>query len=478
VNPPYSSRKQRGKPDKFPRMDLKIARRSFSPVLSLVLVTAGLAVLYYATARPALLRFNGESQQLRTHARRPADLLLEAGIPLGPNDALVPGNDTQLNWDGGRLPVVEFNQARPVVIVDQSSIEVVESWETSPANLIDNQLFPGDRLVVNGLPLRSDIPTHIRLRRAVPIRLQTDGRELLLHSAASTLGEALWENGIYLYEGDRLDPLPGTPVDGPIQAQLHRSIPVSIRVGGQEIRGRLAAETVGAGLNDVGLRLVGLDYAIPDTSQPIPSDGQIQLVRVREQVQMEQQPLSFDTIYQPLDSLKIDNQQIVQPGAYGVITNRIRVRSEDGVEVGRTLEGEWAAQDPTPQIIGYGTQIQVQTVATADGPLDYWRAVDMYATSYSPSRAGVSPDASNFGITASGKRLVKGLVAIDRSLIPFGTMMYVPGYGYAEAADTGGGVKGRWIDLGYEDDNWVSWSGNVTVYFLTPVPSSIVYVFP
>jgi 3D (Asp-Asp-Asp) domain-containing protein len=57
-------------------------------------------------------------------------------------------------------------------------------------------------------------------------------------------------------------------------------------------------------------------------------------------------------------------------------------------------------------------------------------------------------------------------------------MMYVPGYGYAEAADTGGGVKGRWIDLGYEDDNWVSWSGNVTVYFLTPVPSSIVYVFP
>ncbi len=459
-------------------MDLKIARRSFSPVLSLVLVTAGLAVLYYATARPALLRFNGESQQLRTHARRPADLLLEAGIVLGPNDALVPGNDTQLNWDGGRLPVVEFNQARPVVIVDQSSIEVVESSETSPANLIDNQLFPGDRLVVNGLPLRSDIPTHIRLRRAVPIRLQADGRELLLHSAASTLGEALWENGIYLYEGDRLDPLPDTPVDGPIQAQLHRSIPLSIRIGGQEIRGRSAAETVGAGLNDVGLQLAGLDYAIPDTSQPIPSDGQIQLVRVREQVQMEQQPLSFDTIYQPLDSLKIDNQQIVQPGAYGVITNRIRVRSEDGVEVGRTLEGEWIAQDPTSQIIGYGTQIQIQSVATADGPLDYWRAVDMYATSYSPSRAGVSADARNFGITASGKRLVKGLVAIDRSLIPFGTMMYVPGYGYAEAADTGGGVKGRWIDLGYEDDNWVSWSGTVTVYFLTPVPTSIVYVFP
>jgi 3D (Asp-Asp-Asp) domain-containing protein len=104
----------------------------------------------------------------------------------------------------------------------------------------------------------------------------------------------------------------------------------------------------------------------------------------------------------------------------------------------------------------------------------------MYATSYSPSRAGVPPDAPWFGITASGKRLKKGLVAIDRSLIPFGTMMYVPGYGFAEAADTGSGVRGRWIDLGYEDDNWVSWSGNVTVYFLTPIPApeSIVYIFP
>ncbi|MEE9217211.1 MAG: ubiquitin-like domain-containing protein [Anaerolineales bacterium] len=459
-------------------MDLTAAPRSFPPVLSLVLATAGLGVLYYATARPALLVIDGVPKQLRTHARRPDELLVELGIALGTNDSLVPDSSTEFNWEGGVLPVVELNHARPVVVVDQGSIEVVDTAETDPANLIDHQLFPGDRLVVNGLAAGSGPPSHIELKRAVPIRLTVDGRERLLHSAASTLGEALWDNGIYLYEGDRLDPLPSTPVDGPIQARLHRSIPVRIRIAEQELSGRSAAETVGGGLNDAGLQLVGLDYTIPDASQPIPGDGRIQLVRVREEVHMEQQPLSFDTLYQPLESLRIDRQQVLQPGAYGVTTNRIRVRSEDGVEVGRTLEGEWVAQEPTPQIIGYGTQIQIQTVATSDGPLDYWRAVDMYATSYSPSRAGVSPDARNFGITASGKRLVKGLVAIDRSLIPFGTLMYVPGYGYAEAADTGSGVKGRWIDLGYEDDNWISWSGNVTVYFLTPVPTSIVYIFP
>jgi hypothetical protein len=54
------------------------------------------------------------------------------------------------------------------------------------------------------------------------------------------------------------------------------------------------------------------------------------------------------------------------------------------------------------------------------------------------------------------------------------------GYGPAEAADVGGGVRGRWIDLGYEDHNFVNWHQYVTVYFLTPVPaaSSIVWIFP
>jgi 3D (Asp-Asp-Asp) domain-containing protein len=56
----------------------------------------------------------------------------------------------------------------------------------------------------------------------------------------------------------------------------------------------------------------------------------------------------------------------------------------------------------------------------------------------------------------------------------------VPGYGFAYACDTGGGVKGRWIDLGYEDDNYQPWHQYVTVYFRTPVPSpdSIAWIIP
>jgi 3D (Asp-Asp-Asp) domain-containing protein len=246
------------------------------------------------------------------------------------------------------------------------------------------------------------------------------------------------------------------------------------------IDGRSAANTVAEALAELGLPLVGLDYSIPAASSPLPADGQVRVIRVNEQVLLEQRPLPFDTVYQPLDGLEIDQRQLVQPGSYGVIAEQVRVRTEDGVELGRAVEGQWIAQQPVDEILGYGTQILIRSVATADGQLEYWRAVQMYATSYSPSRAGIPADHPWFGITASGKPLVRGLVAIDRSLIPFGTLMYVPGYGFAEAADTGGGVRGRWIDLGYDDDNYVPWHQYVTVYFLTPVPppGAIVYLFP
>jgi 3D (Asp-Asp-Asp) domain-containing protein len=127
-------------------------------------------------------------------------------------------------------------------------------------------------------------------------------------------------------------------------------------------------------------------------------------------------------------------------------------------------------QNPTPLVIGYGTKITVRILDSADGPIEYWRAFTMYATSYAAKFTLREPGSKNYGRTASGKIMTKGLVAIDRNLIAFGTRMYVPGYGLAEAADTGGGVKGRFIDLGFDDWNYENWHWVVTVYFLTPAP--------
>jgi hypothetical protein len=61
-------------------------------------------------------------------------------------------------------------------------------------------------------------------------------------------------------------------------------------------------------------------------------------------------------------------------------------------------------------------------------------------------------------------------VATDPEVIPLRTWLYVPGYGKSIAADTGGGVKGKFVDLGFSDDDYESWHWWTDVYLLTPVP--------
>jgi 3D (Asp-Asp-Asp) domain-containing protein len=46
-----------------------------------------------------------------------------------------------------------------------------------------------------------------------------------------------------------------------------------------------------------------------------------------------------------------------------------------------------------------------------------------------------------------------GTIAADTSIYPYGTVMYIPGYGYGRVEDTGGAVKGQHIDL-YRPNHW------------------------
>lgn len=51
------------------------------------------------------------------------------------------------------------------------------------------------------------------------------------------------------------------------------------------------------------------------------------------------------------------------------------------------------------------------------------------------------------GVTASGTETRMGTAAVDRRRYPFGTVFEVPGYGFAQAEDVGGAIKGNAIDL-------------------------------
>ncbi|MBC8492869.1 MAG: 3D domain-containing protein [Chloroflexi bacterium] len=62
------------------------------------------------------------------------------------------------------------------------------------------------------------------------------------------------------------------------------------------------------------------------------------------------------------------------------------------------------------------------------------------------------------GLTASGTKAKVGTIAADTSLYPFGTIVYVPGYGYGRVEDRGGAIKGQRMDLFFEShDDALQW---------------------
>ena len=64
------------------------------------------------------------------------------------------------------------------------------------------------------------------------------------------------------------------------------------------------------------------------------------------------------------------------------------------------------------------------------------------------------------GITSSGTMARPGTIAADTSIYPYGTVMYIPGYGYGRVEDTGGAIKGQHIDL-YRPNHWYARSWGV-----------------
>src|SRR5574341_97572 len=195
----------------------------------------------------------------------------------------------------------------------------------------------------------------------------------------------------------------------------------------------------------------------------------LQCMKVESESEVAQ---SCPTLRHPMDcslpgsSIHGIFQARVRPGENGFTVQRIRVRYEDGKEVSRLTEAETLVRPPKTRILGYGTKIEIKT-ATVDGvEIEYWRAVQMYATAYSPCRSG--SDQCHSG-TSSGKSLKKGMVGLryDWYLSMQGQRLFIPGYGFASVEDVCGGCIGKpWIDLGYSDNDYEQWNSWVTVYFL------------
>lgn len=300
---------------------------------------------------------------------------------------------------------------------------------------------------------------------SVPVTLHEDGLAISTTAAAPTVGEALAQKGIVLGRGDYVFPDRASPLTAGTHIYVYHANDVSLVVDGQTAETRTRKATVAGLLSEAGITLAPEDRVEPPLDTPLIKDTTVRVVRVREGIDTVEETIPKETIYEDDPNMDQGDYVVLQPGADGLIRRSYRVVYEDGQEVKRELVDE-SEVPPTPEIVARGTR-PVKLVNTPAGPLRYRDSLTVYATWYNPASAGRSPDSPWYGIAATGVPVRKGIVAVDPSVIPLGSRLYVPGYGEAVAADTGWAVVGNIIDLGFADYEVPDWrSGWVEIYIL------------
>lgn len=378
-----------------------------------------------------------------------------------------------------------------ISILDGDEIHFINSSNRIPLSLLTEANVipqPFDRVLFNGtlLPLDQPLPDtpfiQLQLRRAVPLTINSSQGQQVINTAALTVGQALKEAGFQWTAGDLIDPPANTSITTPLTINFIPARDLSIFVGDKIIQIRSAATTVGEALAQSGIPLTGLDTSSPQENEAPPLDGQIRVVRVSETVNVALEPIPFSTERIESKDIPLGQEDLIQPGVDGLAMVRTRVRYEDGVEVSRKAESRTVIREPQKRIVAGGSQIVLAPVG-GSVPYEYWTAVQMYATVYSPCASGTG--GCSYG-TASGARAGYGIVAVDYSIYSYlaGMKVYIPGYGVATIGDTGGGPiietalgvqRTQWIDLGFDEGSMVDMTGWVTVYFLAPAPAEIPY---
>ncbi len=244
--------------------------------------------------------------------------------------------------------------------------------------------------------------------------------------------------------------------------EIKHSIHVMIDYDGVPRMVRTTSLTVGELLDSLSDDYEDRQYYLPeDITERTPlEDGMIlelSSTLVREVTTYEKVEKSIE--YRDTEDLAKGTERVIQEGSDGLV----EIVSEETYVGGHLTQAKEISREvitePVNAVIERGTASMVSTPA---GDFKYSKSLMVVATGYTQYDEGCT------STTATGTVAIRGAVAVDPSVIPFGTMLYIPGYGIGTAEDTGGAIEGNRIDLCYNSVNEaLAWGRQtVTVYIL------------
>jgi uncharacterized protein YabE (DUF348 family) len=351
----------------------------------LVLGTAISVGAYEMSKSTVTLSIDGKKKQVNSHAETVKQVLEEQDITVGSHDIVKPSLDTK--------------------ITDQMKITWVPSYQVTVA---------------------------------------IDGKEKEVWTTADTVGDLLEAQKIQVGEHDKLTPGLDSGIKKGMTVELNKAFQVNVNDGGKDKKIWTTSITVADLLEQHKIQLSDLDRVEPGMDTLIKKGSQVNVIRVEKVTDVVEESIDYAVVKRKDNNLAEGKEKVISQGEEGKVKKHYAVVLENGKEVSRKLIKTEKISDSKDKIVSVGTK-EIQHTVSRSKSSSSSREFYVSSTAYTANCSGCS------GMTSTGFNLKANpnakVIAVDTSVIPLGTRVWVEGYGYAVALDTGGAINGNKIDV-------------------------------
>jgi len=341
---------------------------------------------YEMTKETVLLTVNGKEERVRTHAETVNDLLEERDIDTRKEDDILPSVDQKIK---------------------------------------DNM--------------------EITYKAAKPIKVAMGDERRTIWTTADTVKELIQQENLDVTEHDQIKPALDTVIESDLSLTIDKAFQITLNVGGEKQQVWTTSTTVADFLKNQNVKLNELDKVEPALTEEVAEKRDITVTRVEKVTDVVEEPIAFDVVTKKDNNIEKGSQKVLESGKEGKQEKHFEVILENGKEISRKLLKTETVQESEDRVVALGTKVVQQTSTVSRGNDSVAREFYVSSTAYTASCNGCS------GTTATGINLRANpnakVIAVDPNVIPLGTKVYVEGYGYAVAGDTGSAIKGNKIDV-------------------------------
>src|SRR5690625_265883 len=309
------------------------------------------------------------------------------------------------------------------------------------------------------------------------VLLTIDSETEEYYTTANTDGEFFQEENLTFTKHDEISHNNVEVLRDNINIETDKAIPVVVHDGNKEKKIYTTGGIVKELLEDNDISYKKKDEIKPGLKKKVKKDMEVSVIKVKTEEEVVEENIPFKTEEKEDASLAKGKTKTETEGKEGKVEKTYEITYENGEEVSREVVEETVIEEEQNEVIAVGTKEEKKeekaastssksnnskssSGSTKSSEPSGGKTMTMEATAYGPDCAGCS------GISATGIDLRNGspkVIAVDPSVIPLGSKVWVEGYGEAVAGDTGGAIKGNKIDVLFPSEAQASSWGRRTV---------------